>query len=35
MHERAERIGADLEIVSPAAGGRGTRVVVRLPAEGR
>jgi signal transduction histidine kinase len=35
MQERAERIGADLEIVSPATGTRGTRVVVRLPTDTR
>jgi signal transduction histidine kinase len=32
MHERAERIDAELEITSPTTGRGGTRVVVRLPA---
>jgi signal transduction histidine kinase len=35
MQERAERIGADLEISSPITGHRGTRVVVRLSGQGR
>jgi signal transduction histidine kinase len=35
MQERAERIGADLEITSPISGNRGTRVLVRLPSAGR
>jgi signal transduction histidine kinase len=30
MRERADRIGADLEITSPAVDGRGTRVSIRL-----
>jgi nitrate/nitrite-specific signal transduction histidine kinase len=35
MHERAERIDAELEITSPTTGRGGTRVVVRLPARSR
>jgi signal transduction histidine kinase len=35
MQERAERIGADLEISSPVTGNRGTRVLVRLDGQSR
>lgn len=30
MHERADRIGAELEVISPARDGRGTRIALRL-----
>jgi signal transduction histidine kinase len=35
MRERAERIGAELEVETPAESARGTRVFVRLPARVR